>query len=439
MNRFCAGLILFLFIACPCLLHAQVTGSFRSDADAIADGDNPRYSRILEYIKQNKPAALVPFLKDEYLDDKDFETRIRIISALKLYPAREYADVWTVLLRNSDDKRIEIELIDFLGLTENNPFIIPIAEKVSAPRAGVRSRAAQVLGVVRDDRMLPEILSLGNSSNPVHRIYFLEALNFIYDTRFQKTVISLLDDENKSVRIYAMDCVIKNDIKNALPQVKGLLRNDSNFEVKKKAIAVILHFRDTSSAYLVSGLINSEERELRLEAVRAVAELKYSSAAHTVSAMLLTEQDSEVKNAALDALYVFKRPGVLEGLEHILKKEPSAMLRVKAAFILGELKEDPAIIEILDAALQDSDYRVRGEICNALGNFRRAKCADILFRVISKDTSRYVRTSALYSIVRINDSGNIIRLFDVYTIEKDMVFRMLLHDIIRSGIEKNIR
>ncbi|HQO39572.1 MAG TPA: HEAT repeat domain-containing protein, partial [Spirochaetota bacterium] len=162
-------------------------------------------------------------------------------------------------------------------------------------------------------------------------------------------------------------------------------------------------------------------------------------AAHTVSAMLLTEQDSEVKNAALDALYVFKRPGVLEGLEHILKKEPSAMLRVKAAFILGELKEDPAIIEILDAALQDSDYRVRGEICNALGNFRRAKCADILFRVISKDTSRYVRTSALYSIVRINDSGNIIRLFDVYTIEKDMVFRMLLHDIIRSGIEKNIR
>ena len=439
MNRFTLPALLFPLIICVGLVQAQDTKNHRHTAEAIADGDNPGYTEAVEYIRQNTPAGVVPFLKEEFLDDDDFETRMRIISALKFYPAREYAEVWTAFLRNSEDKRIEIELIDFLGLAENNPFIIPIAEKIKAPRAEVRIKAAQILGLIRDDRMLPVILSMGNSTNPVHRIYFLEALNFIYDTRFQKTVISLLEDENKSVRIYALECVIKNEIKEALTQVRGLIRNDANFEVKKKAIAVIVQFRDNSSGYLISGLLDDSERELRLEAVKAVTELKYYTAAHQVSMMLLTEQDNEVKNAALDALYAFRKPGELDGLEHILKKDPDSVLRVKAAFILGELRDDGKTVDILEDALQDSDYRVRGEICNSLGNFRRGRSADILFRVISGETSRYVRTSALYSIVRINDAGNIIRLFDVYAKEKDMVFRMLLHDVIRAGMERNIR
>lgn len=439
MNRFILAAILFLLIVCAFDLKAQDTDNYRRIADAIADGDDPGYTGALDYIRQNIPAGVVPFLKEEYLDDDDYETRMRIISALKLYPAREYADVWTVFLRNSEDKRIEIELIEFLGHAENNPFIIPIAEKITIPRAEVRTRAAQVLGEVRDDRMLPVILAMGNSTNPVHRIYFLEALNFIYDTRFQKTVISLLEDENKSVRIYALECVIKNDVKEALPDVKAIIRNDNNYEVKKKAVSVIVHFRDTSSGYLVSGLLNENERELRIEALKAVAELRYSAAAHQVSKMLTTEQDPEVKKTALDTLYTFRKSGELEGLEYILSRDPDSKLRVKAAFILGEIKDEGRIIDILENALKDSDYRVRGEICNSLGNFRRGRSADILFKVISGETSRYVRTSALYSIVRINDSGNIIRLFDVYAEEKDMVFRMLLHDIIRTGLEKNIR
>lgn len=439
MNRFTLAAILFSLLICAFDLKAQDTANYRHIADAVADGDEPGYTVAVEYIRQNIPAGVVPFLKDEYLDDDDYETRMRIISALKIYPAREYADVWTAFLRNSEDKRIEIELIDFLGQAENNPFIIPIAEKISAPRAEVRTRAAQVLGAARDDRMLPVILAMGSSTNPVHRIYFLEALNFIYDTRFQKTVISLLDDENKSVRIYALECVIRNDVKEALPQVKALIRNDNNYEVKKKSVSVIVHFRDTSSGYLVSGLLDDAERELRIEALKAIAELRYSAAVHQVSKMLTTEQDHEVKNAGLDTLYTFRKSGELEGLEHILSRDPDATLRARAAFILGEIRDDGRIIDILETALNDSDYRVRGEICNSLGNFRRGRSADILFKIISGETSRYVRTSALYSIVRINDSGNIIRLFDVYAKEKDMVFRMLLHDIIRAGMEKNIR
>ena len=439
MNRFILSSILALYIIRVCALQAGGAENYRHTAEAIAEGYNPHYSEALEYIRQNLPADLVPFLKEEFLDDDDPETRLRIISALKLYPAGEYAEVWTAFLRNSEDKAVEIELIDFLGQTGNNHFVIPIAEKITAPRAEVRTRAAQVLGRARDDRMLPVILSMGSSTNPVHRIYFLEALDFIYDTRFQRTVISLLDDENKSVRIYAIECVMKNEIREALPQVKAIIRNDTNYEARKKAIAAVLQFRDTSSGFIISELLDNSERELRLEAVKAVAELKYYPAARPVSRMLTMEEDNEIKERALDALYIFRKPGELEGLAHIIKKDPAAALRIKAAFILGELKDDGRTIDILEDALSDSDYRVRGEVCNALGNFRRTRPADILFRVISGETSRYVRTSALYSIVRINDSRNIIRLFDVYANEKDMVFRMLLHDVIRAGIEKNIR
>ena len=155
--------------------------------------------------------------------------------------------------------------------------------------------------------------------------------------------------------------------------------------------------------------------------------------------MLLTEQDNGIKYAALDALSCFRKSGELEGIEYILKKDPSASLRARAAYVLGELKDNGRVIDILESALCDKDYRVRGEICNSLGNFRKGRSADILLNVIATDSSRYVRTSALYSIVKINDSKNIIRLFDIYSVETDMVFRMLLYDTIRAGMEKNIR
>lgn len=439
MKNFNATAILLILLLYSVATVAQDTKIWKNAAEAIVDGDEPEFSEAINYIKQNSPPEVVRFLKEEYLDDDDYKVRNRIITALKIYNINEYSDVWTVFLRNSEDSRIEIEIMEILGEADNNPFIKPLAEKLMAPRTEVRQKAAQVLKKAGDDKMLPLLLSLGNSSIPVNRIYFLEALNYLYDQRFQKTVISLLSDENKSVRIYALKCVLKNEIKEALPQVRNILKKDENNEVRKRGIELVIFFRDTSSGGILTDILDENDRELRLEAVKALADLRYSSAARNISKLLLKEQDEKVKTAGLDALALFKKSGELEGVEHVITGDPNPLLRVRAAYVLGEMKDDSRALGMLEASLTDKDYRVRSEACNSIGNFRRGNPSDILLKQISADSSRYVRTSALYALVRINDPKNLVSLFDIFAEEKDMVFRMILQNIIRTGMVKNIR
>jgi len=406
---------------------------------AITDGNAEKYQAAVDYIKTNHPADLPGMLKKEYLDDDDEKSRERIISALKEYPVGEQSAIWIELLKATKDKNTEITLIEFLSSSKVVSFTIPIAEKLIVPRSEVREKAAVLLKKFGDDRMLPVILSLGQSKNPIDRIYFLEALNYLYDIRFQKLAISMLGDENKSVRIYAIKCVNNNEVKEALPALRKLAAKDDNNETRKMGIASLVSFRDTQSGSMLAGILKDESGEMRMEAVKALKELKYYQAAAALSEMLFKEQDTGIKQAVLDTLISFRKAGNLNGLKHIIKNDKDPKMRIKAVYTAGVVSEESNTVEVLKEALSDEDYRVRGEACNALGSIKKGAVSEILINRIKTDNSRYVRSAALYSIVKINNSDNVIRLFDIYAVEEDHVFREMLRVIIRNSIQKYIR
>ena len=406
---------------------------------AVTDGNAEKYQEAIEYIKLNHPGTLPALLKEEYLDDDDEDVRERIITALKEYPLPEQSAAWIEMLRATKEKKTEIVLIEFLSASKTASFTIPIAEKLIVPRSEVREKAAMMLKKYGDDRMLPVILSLGQSKNPIDRIYFLEALNFLYDVRFQKPAISMLEDENKSVRIYAIKCVNNNEVKEALPALRKLAAKDDNNETRKMAIASLVSFKDTQSGSMLTGILKDQSSEMRLEAVKALKELKYYSAAAPVSEMLMKEEETEIKQAVLDTLISFKKAGNINGIKHIIRNDKDSKMRIKAVYTIGAVSEEGSTLDVLKDALQDEDYRVRGESCAAMGSLKKGYSSEILINQIKTDKSRYVRSAALYSIVKINDSKNIIKLFDIYSAEEDKVFKELLRGIIRNSLQKHIR
>jgi HEAT repeat protein len=155
--------------------------------------------------------------------------------------------------------------------------------------------------------------------------------------------------------------------------------------------------------------------------------------------MLLKKEDSDIKHTVLNTLISFKKTGNMNALKHLIKNDPDPKIRVKAVYAIGVAGDGRDSVETLREALLDGDYRVRGEACHALGFLKKSAVSDILINQINTDKSRYVRTAALYSIVKINDSRNVIRLFDIYAAEEDRVFRELLRGIIRDSIKKRIR
>ncbi len=399
---------------------------------SILKGKSPDYETALELIKTEHPPLLPKALKDEYLDDDDEDIRERILTALKLYTPEQIAPIWIELLKNTSNAALEISMIDYLG--KSRLFTLVIAEKLLAPMSEVREKASLSLKNSGDDRIMPVILNLGRSKNPIDRIYLLEALNHLYDIRFQKLVISLLNDENKSVRIYAIKCAMDNEIKESVQTIRRLVTTDDNVEVRKRGIQALVHFRDTGSGTVIASLLKEGNRELSLTAIKALRDLRYSSAATPLSEMLLKDPDEELKIAVMDALAGFGKAGNIEGLKKIITKDSDPVMRTRGVYTLGEVSEERSTMDILTQSLSDSDYRVRGEGCNALGKLKKNRPSQILLNQIRTDSSRYVRSAALYSIQRIKDQKDLVPLFDIYSVESDRVFRDLLRLYLRASL-----
>jgi HEAT repeat protein len=257
--------------------------------------------------------------------------------------------------------------------------------------------------------------------------------------RFQKLVITFLNDDNKSVRIYALKCATDNSIKESVQIIKRLITTDENDEVRKRSIEALDNFKDPGSGSIISSVLKQEKKDLSLAAIKALKELKYSSAAGPVSEILLKETDSELIAAAIDALSGFGRAGNIEGLRQIITKNENPVLRIKAINALGEISEERGTIELLASTLSDNDYRIRGEGCSALGKLKRNRPSELLLNQIKSDNSRYVRSAALYSLEKIKDGKDIVPLFDIYSVESDPVFRYLLKQYLRSTIIKVVK
>ncbi len=399
---------------------------------SILKGKSPDYETALDYTRINLPPFLPKDLKDEYLDDDDEDIRGRIIAALKLYPPEQTAPFWIEILKKTGSTPLEVSIISHLG--RNKYFTPVIAEKLLAPMSEVRERAAIALKDSGDDRILPVILNLSKSSKPIDRIYLLEALKHLYDIRFQKLVIAFLNDGNKSVRIYALQCATDNNIRESIPVIKRLVTNDDNDEVRKRSIESLAYFRDSGSGFIIASVLKEGKKDLSLTAIRALRDLKYSSAAGPISELLLSEKDREIKAAAIDALSGFGRAGNIDGLRQIITKDEDPVMRIKAINALGEISEERYTIELLTITLSDSDYRIRGEGCSALGKLKKSRPSALLLNQIRGDSSRYVRSAALYSLEKIRDTKDIVPLFDIYSEERDPVFRHLLKDYLRSSV-----
>lgn len=430
----------FLFLLVISLaVHASEQIKDKDLLSAITGSNSEKFQKAIEYIKENHPRGLPALLKEEYIDDDDENVRERIITALKMYPPNEQSAIWIELLKITKDKKNESALIEFLSSVRHGLFTVHVAEKLLVPRSEAREKAAIMLKQNGDDRMMPVILALGESKNPIDRIYFLEALNHLYDIRFKKLVITMVEDENKSVRIYAIKCVNNHDLKEALPALRRLAAKDDNAESRKMAIYSLVLFKDTQSGSMLTGMLRNEDGGIKTEAIRALRELKYSNAAGALSDMLLRDESDSIKHDVLDTLISLKKTGNISSLKHLIKNDPDQKIRIKAVYAIGIAGESRDSAATLTEALLDEDYRVRGEACNSLGYLKKSEASEILMGQIKKDRSRYVRSAALYSIVRINDPKNTIKLFDIYSVEEDRVFRELLRVVIRNSIKKGIR
>lgn len=374
---------------------------------------------------------------DGILGTESPEGRHDLIKTLRTYPPDLVGAAWREVLDRAWRAGRIVQVIDAMSEFNDKSFVLPIANHLVSPHSPVRKSAALALKKIGDDRLFPVILGMATSTVPVHRIYFIEAMNYLYDQRFYLTLSTMMRDENKSIRIYIVNCFRENRISESLNQIRNAALSDKNDEVRIAAIEALGALRDGNSANVLHVTLNDRSREVRCESARSLLAINSAASVNPVSSRLLVEDDNEIKDLLIDTLTVLKRSGDTRGLEKILTGDSSASLRIKSAYVLS-FSANQSSQSSLQQSLRDQDYRVRAEACNSLGYFRNRQALASLLEVLGRDEPVYVKSAALFAVKRINDKTSLMSMFNLYTSEADPIVREMLHETIREYIKKFI-
>ena len=415
----------------PCGLFTLTTGS-----GVLPFGLRVHRTAMLyaaEKVSSREIAGTIRDILDETVEAKKQE----YVKKLRAYPPEEVGSCWLELLNDAVRVSTTVRIIDHMSEYNDRRFVLPLAKHLISHHYTVRRSAARALKRIGDDRLFPVILNMVNSENPVHRIYFIEAMNFLYDRRFFPSLTGMLKDDNKSIRIYVLNCLKENKIIESIGLIRGSALSDKNDEVRIAAIEAIGAMRDVNSLGTLNATLNDKSRDVRRESAKSINLINSVYSVNPLSLRLFVEEDGEIRELILETLAVLKRAGDVRGLEKVLLTDSSLGLRVKAAYVLGYSGSMQAFTA-LQKALFDSDFRVRAEVCNSLGNYRNRQSLASLFDVLEKDDQVYVKSAALYSIKRINNKSSLMGLFELFTRESNPIFRELLHNAIQEYIRRYI-
>jgi len=431
---------LFLILHVLCLPHLYAREQDDTVYDVVFNKLTSVESKKLEalkYISKKKPVQLIPRIAQAILKADDIEERDIYVKALKIYHKNNTILYWIDILSETGSFPFKIEVIKYLGTLGDRRIVLPVARQLESRFSAVRHEAGMVLRRNGDDRIYPFILRMSGSRNPVKRIYALEAMQILYDMRFYTVITELVEDPVKSVRIYALKCIEKNQLKKAMYLVKKAGLNDSDREVRIAAIRVIGTLKDHGASFVLTRSLTDRDRDIRLAAARSLYRIRLGGTAFALSSQLLVEEDREIKYILLETMLKINRTGNVAALKKILSKEENFRLRILTAHVLGKITNERNL-DLLLKFKNDTDYRVRAEIAGSLGSYRSVKSQKGLFKLIHGDKIRYVRSAALFSLLGINDRSSIVPLFDQFSTEKDFIFREQLRQILRTMIKRRV-
>ncbi len=403
----------------------------------VSPEDSVRHQSMSD-IRTGRYSAIAVRVAEALLNSKESSKQELNLQALSAFPGDSGTEAWITVLKKSESFILKQKAIEVLGGANDRRAVVVIAGELNSRFRSVRYAAARALSSGRDDRVYPFVLGLAEDKSPVKRIYALEALNELYDDRFYPVLNALLNDSNKSVRIYSAECVRKNNVENAFPVLRKMASSDPDKEARSAAINTLGTLRDSGALYVLLNCLDEADRDVRYAAAEALYSLSSSGSLSRVTNRLVKEDDSEIRYILLGIILKIGRPGFNSGVYHVLKNDPEFRLRERAAYIAGEVSEARGVYHLRDA-LKDRDYRVRAEAAHSLGRFSRSEAAvSALLEALRDDSVRYVRSSALFALMDIDNKKTIPGIFEVYRTEKDPVFRMVLAEALASLLKKHI-
>ena len=297
------------------------------------------------------------------------------------------------------------------ALPQLGPLVVePLIAALKDPRPRVRSGAATVLGTIHDQRaMRPLIDALADAQTSNSARTALEK----FGLETAAPLVTLLDSPNPLLRSNAAYVLGRVKPPQAIQPLAKLL-DDDDPSARQCAVDALRQFGPAAIDQLLavwksaSGRVRTDP-ELRSRIVVTLGIIRDRRAADQLLAIASDEQEPDaVRAAAIGVLPVhlsdLASDSRLEKVLSLAMRASSPEVRASAANVLGILahyKPDISkarVVDLLVAALDDPDDKVKRAAMPGLGNWRDPRPVERLLTLLEVDEFRLLAANALGQI-----------------------------------------
>ncbi len=236
------------------------------------------------------------------LTDPDLDVQSKAVDVLIKINHPETVQYLLPALKDESEyaRRAAVEVLNEVG---NESSVKDLLNAIKDDDWWVRSRAGDALAEIGGPRVVDSVVSLIKSEDEEIRRTAIEILNSTKDERAVDGLISATDDSDWWVRERAVDALSKIGSPKALPTLEAMLGTDPKTDtVVVRALGKLGNHKHISR---IVPLLQSPERELQVEAIKALSLLSDESHAESIRGILRKIQQSEdntMINAADTAL-----------------------------------------------------------------------------------------------------------------------------------------
>lgn len=260
----------------------------------------------------------------------------------------------------------------------------------------VRLVAAKMLGnSTAGDAEFERLL---DAESPRVREATLRALGVRERPSLRRAITRQVDASEPAVAVMAVYALGHLEDRASVPRLRREL-SATRSAMRMTAAWALGMIEDPAAAPDLEQLARTDaDRGVRLVAIDALGDIE-AERSYPVLVGLLDERDLELATAAAEALSSLDAPAVApEGLLRAARAEHRP-LRLAALRSLAEI-EDPAVIPLLLANVEDADPHVRTEMIEALGELKAEAALPALRRAL-RDPVAEVRRAAVEALAEI--------------------------------------
>ena len=240
----------------------------------------------------------------------------------------------------------------------------------------------RLLDAIASDTMVPELINRSDTKDPIVRTYITKLMSKFDKPGVIESLGKLLSDENKAVRLAALEGLSSTNKKIDVKKLCALI-NDPDYKVQTKAIEAVVKLKHPKTVYYLIPHLKDESEYTRRAAVEVLNEI---ASKDSVKDLLnaIKDEDWWVRSRAADALGKIGGKRVVAAVIQLIKDDDE-FIRRSAIEIINATK-DQSTFDALVKALDDTDWWVRERAIDGLAELGNKKCVPILMKML-KDNS----------------------------------------------------